>query len=106
MKYYHVCTKWDGLNLESLYKQHGKEAYDIFATRWPEAGELAVYHVNVIHLHATIEDAQEMQSSFGGEILVINDPDGDELDVKNDTLEYSHPVVMGSIDADYVSRLV
>lgn len=104
MKYYHVCTKWDGNNLESLYKQHGEDAYEIFATRWPEAGDLAQYHVNVIHLHANLSDAEDFCGEFGGEILVISDPNG-EIDVKNDTLEYAHPVVYGEIVAEYINVL-
>ena len=104
MKYYHVCAKWDGLNLESLYKQHGEEAYEIFTAKWPEASDLAQYHCNIIHLYATLAEAVEHQEEYGGEILVIDNTD-EYLDIKIDTLEFAHPVVYGKIDADCISRL-
>lgn len=103
MTYYHVCTKWDGSNLESLYKQHGEDAYEMFAAKWPEASELAQYHADIIHLHSNLDDAKEFCEEYGGEILVISDPDS-ELNIKIDTLEYAHPVVYGEIDAEYISR--
>ena len=101
MIYYHVCEHWDGGDLESLYARYGQEAYQRYAERWPEAGELAQYHVHVIHLHSSLEEAEEYQEAYGGEILVIDDPD-DELEVVTDDLEYPHPVVRGRIEARFV----
>lgn len=104
MKLYHVCPTWNGSDLESLYRQHKDEAYEMYADKWPEAGELAQYHTHYIHLHSTLDDAQEYADEYGGEILVIEALD-DELDVETDTLEYNHPVIRDVIPAEYIKRL-
>lgn len=102
MKLYHVVKNYNGGDLESLYEQHGSEAYDIFAEKWPEAGALGHYHAHYIHLHSTKEDAEAFAAEFGGEILEIK---ADDLEVEIDGLEYKHPMVKDCIDAEYVKRV-
>lgn len=99
---YHVAKDYDGGDLQSLYEQHGNDAYDMYIDKWPEAGELVFYHVHYIHLHNSLDDAQEFVDEFGGEILVIDDAD---LTVERDNLEYDHPIVRDTIPAEYIRRL-
>lgn len=87
-KLYHVAKNYDGGALVSLYAQFGDQAYDIFAERWPDAGELGVYHVHSVHLFETYAEAQAYADECGGEILEIN-PEG--LDITVDKLEKGHP---------------
>ncbi len=101
--YYHVAKDWDGEAIESLYDQYGDEAYDIYAEKWPEAGELAQYHAHVVHLYADRKQAEEHADTFGGDVLVIDDQD-DELEITIDTLEFGHPVCNHEIDACYVRK--
>lgn len=106
MKLYHVCNNWDNKDLESLYKQYGNEAYDIYAERWPEAGELAQAHIDYIHLYDTLEEAQEHAENFSGEILVVEfDPDNLEIEVERDKLEFNHPMVCNIIPKHLITRL-
>lgn len=102
MKVYHVTKNWDGGDLESLYDQHGDEAYDIFAEKWPEAGGMAASHIHLIHLHDNINDAKRFQAEFGGEILEI-EIDSDNVEI--DTIEYPHPTTRYSIDAQDIKRI-
>jgi len=99
---YHVCKNWDGCNIESLYKQYGDEAYRIFAKKWPDAAELAEYHVHYVHCHFALDEAKEYQTEFGGEIIAI---DAEYLDVVIDTLEYPHPMVYGEISKENLYKL-
>lgn len=103
MKLYHVTTgQWNGDDLLSLYRQFGDEAYEEYAKKWPEAGELVQYHVHYIHLHGNLEEAIQFAREFGGEILEI---DATELDIEIDNLEYPHPMVRDCIPAAHVKRL-
>ena len=102
MKFYHVTKNWDGGDLESLYDREGDEAYEIFAERWPEAGGLADNHINLIHLHDNLSDAERFVRDFGGEILEI---ELDEDAVEIDNLEYPHPVSRYTIDAEYIKKV-
>jgi len=103
MKYYHVTNKWDEGNLKSLADMIGEsEAIEVYASKWPEAGGLAIDHINVIHLHHEKEEAESFVADFGGEILEI---DGEEIEVVIDTLEYPHPVCRHEIDACLIRRL-
>ena len=103
--YYHVCRdEWDGGDLISLYQQEGEEAYQIYAERWPEAGELAQYHVHYVHLYATLDEAKEHQGKYGGEILVITG-EPEEIGIESDDLEFPHPVVKHRIFREYISWL-
>jgi len=94
---YHVCKNWDGCNLKSLYKQYGNQAYDIFLEKWPDAGELAEYHIHYIHCHFTLDEAKEHQAEHGGQIIAI---DVEYLEVVIDNLEYPHPMIYGEITID------
>ena len=102
MKYYHVTQSWDGGDLESLYNREGDDAYEIFAKRWPESGGMAYNHINLIHLHDNISDAERFVRDFGGEILEI---ELEEDDVEIDDLEYPHPVSRYPIDSYNIRRL-
>jgi hypothetical protein len=99
---YHVSENWDGGDLLSLYRQIGTDAYEEYADRWPDAGELGVYHVHYIHLHSTLGEAKAFADEFGGEILEIN---ADDLDIEMDRLEYPHPMVRDCIPAEYIKRI-
>ena len=99
---YHVCRDWDGNNLQSLYEQYGDQAYDIFLSKWPDAGELAEYHVHYIHCHSALDEAKEYQAEYGGQIIAI---DAEYLDVIIDNLEYPHPMVYGEITLDKITRI-
>lgn len=85
--FYHVAgPEYQSGPLQSLYRRHGDEAYDIFAQRWPEAGDLGQYHAHRIFLYDKLDDALSHPS--GGRILKV---DGDELrrygDLMYDDLE-------------------
>lgn len=96
---YHVAPADHTGNLESLYVQRGDEAYDLYATRWPEAGELAQYHAHYIHCFDTLDQARDHAVAFGGKIYEIDDED---LEVERDTLEFDHPMIKGEIDAECI----
>lgn len=99
---YHVCETWDGGDLESLAARIGEgPAYEEFARRWPEGGDLGIYHVHYVHLHWTREDAEDHAAYYGGEVLRI---DVAGLHVDRDTLEFHHPMVRDHIPAYAVSR--
>lgn len=105
MTYYHVCQEWDGGDLLPLARRLRDEgaALDAYADRWPEAGELAQYHVHWVHLYDTFEQAQDHVDEFGGQILRI-EPD-EFLTIERDPLEFDHPVYRGVIPAAYISRI-
>ena len=103
MKCYHVTKEWDGQDLESLYAIYGDEAYDIYAEKWPEAGELAQAHAHVVHLHASIDEAKGFAAEFGGEILEIDAPEDYEIEI--DSLEYDHPVCRHEIEKNSIRRI-
>jgi hypothetical protein len=62
----------------------GDAAYEEYATRWPEAGGVGLYHAHWVHLYATPEEAENHQDDFGGTILQINSAG---LEIEEDTLE-------------------
>lgn len=96
MHIYHVAPEGHEGDLESLHMQHGDEAYEMYADRWPEAGELAVYHAHYVHCYSSKIDAEKHAASFGGKVYTI---DADDLDVEIDDLEFPHPVVRDYIPA-------
>lgn len=102
MKLYHVAKDYDGGDLESLYVREGNDAFDIYAEKWPEAGELGQYHVMYVHCHDNLKDAESFVDTYGGKVLEIN---ADDLDVEMDTLEYPHPMVKEYIPAEYIKEI-
>ena len=101
--YYHVCMYWDGKDLESLYKQHGDEAYEMFAEKWPESGNLSQVHAHVTHLHSSIKEAKEFAAQYGGMILMIDDA-GLEITIDDYEYEYPHPVCKHEIPAENIKE--
>ena len=100
MKAYHVAPADHQGDLLSLYEQEGEEAYDVYAERWPDAGELAQYHVHQVHLYSSLEEAQN--HVHDGKIYEV---DCSEIEVYIDDLEFPHPVVDGQIDAEYLTKI-
>ena len=98
-KMYHVCPRWDGDDLLSLYEQEGEEAYIIFHRKYELDNGLGFDHVHYIHGHYTLAEAREYQRVFGGQILEIDTRD---LAVKHDCVEYPHPMVRGRIPKEYI----
>jgi hypothetical protein len=96
---YHVCPRWDGDDLLSLYEQLGEEAYIIFAKRHEVDNELGIGNAHFVHCHYTLQEAKEYKKIFGGQILEI---DASKLEVKHDCIEYPHPKVRGRIPKQYV----
>lgn len=82
-------------------KKHGDDAYEIYAERWPEAGELGTYHAHYIHCYETLEEAQDHVDEYGGTVLVIDTTD---MDVVIDNLEFPHPMVQERIPAAAITE--
>lgn len=99
---YHVCPRWDGGDLLSLFEQIGEEAYAVFAQKYGIDNKLGIDNAHFVHCHYTVEEAREHQRIFGGEILEI---DASMLEVKHDCIEYPHPKVRGRIPKQYVRVL-
>ncbi len=105
--YYHVAANYDGGTLETLADrlQSEEDACEAYTTKWPAAGALAPHHIHQIHLYATLGEARDHARDYGGDILRIDDPNG-ELDIEIDELEFAHPVCNHSIDTEYVSLVI
>lgn len=104
---YHVAPEGHSGPLLSLYKQHGDDAYQMYAGRWPESGNLAQDHAHYVHLHDNLKDAKAFAAQRGGKIYSI-DPStlaDDWIDVINDRLEYPHPMVRDEIPAEYLKTI-
>lgn len=104
---YHVAPEGHSGNLLSLYKQYGDDAYQMYAGRWPESGNLAQDHAHYVHLHDNLKDAKAFAAQRGGKIYSI-DPSmlaDDWIDVINDRLEYPHPMVRDEIPAEYLREI-
>lgn len=99
---YHVAQDgWDGADLLSLYAQYRDDAYDQYAERWPDAGELCYEHAHYVHCHASLSDATAFQADHGGDLLIIS---LDEDDIVMDVAEYPHPMVRDAIPAHAIIR--
>lgn len=96
---YHVAPADHSGNLESLYSLHGDDAYEMYADRWPEAGELAQYHAHYVHCYDSLDEAREHAAQWGGKIYAI---DTSEIEVERDNLEFDHPMVRNEIDVEYL----
>jgi RNA:NAD 2'-phosphotransferase (TPT1/KptA family) len=105
---YHVAPQEHQGAILSLYALHGDEAYEMYATRWPEAGELAQYHAHYVHCHDSLDDAREHVEQHGGKIYEINAEAmaEDLIEVERDRLEFDHPMVRGEIPAEYIREVL
>jgi hypothetical protein len=107
--YYHVAPADHTGDLESLAAQHGEsEAIELYTTRWPEAGELALNgHAGIIHLYDTIEEARSHKDAFGGKIYAVDGEamEDDFIKIRRDTLEFDHPVCDEAIGAEYLEEI-
>ena len=99
---YHVAPANHVGDLESLYALHGEEAYEIYADRWPEAGELAQYHVHYVHCYDSLEEARAHAAQLGGKIYEICT---EHLEIERDNLEFDHPMVRNEIPAEYIREV-
>ena len=72
---YHVTEKWDGKELQSAANRMGEEAaITMFMEKWEtDDASFAADQVHYIYLYDTLEDAQNHQETYGGEILIIDD---------------------------------
>ena len=108
-KIYHVAPKNHTGDLISLFSQHGDDAYDIFAKRWPESSSLGQYHAHYVHCYATLDDAVgHLTNHVGdGKIYEINVADlaDDYIKVEIDSLEFPHPMVRGEIPGEYLKEI-
>ena len=102
---YHVAPAGHNGNLESLHQQHGEDAYEIYAERWPEAGELGQYHTRYVHCYETLEEA--MNHPVEGKIYAIDVEalNDDFIEVEIDRLEFPHPMVRDEIPAKYITEV-
>jgi hypothetical protein len=109
---YHVAApRWDGGDLLPLRAQVRHRRYGdalavrLFLRRWPEAdASLAAAHAAVVHLYASLAEAEEHQAEFGGEILVI-DPGMVETSIDRSELGLPHPVA-SLVPAAAVARAI
>lgn len=86
---YHVVgPEYEGGPLRSLYARKGDAAYDEFAQRWPEAGDLGQDHAHKVMFYDKLEDALSHADAFGGKVLRVDPSMVDALYL--DTLEKSY----------------
>lgn len=104
---YHVAPANHSGDLKSLYALHGEDAYEMYADRWPEAGELAQYHAHYIHCYDSLDEAREHVARHGGKVYEINvDAMADDMIVvERDNLEFDHPMVRNEIPAEYIREV-
>ena len=93
----------------SLAAQHGEsKAIELYATRWPEAGNLALNgHAGVVHCYDSIEEARSHKGTFGGKVYAV---DGDAMEddfikIRRDNLEFDHPVCDEEIGEEYINEV-
>jgi len=104
---YHVAPADHSGNILSLYAQHGDAAYEMYADRWPEAGELAQYHAHYIHCYDSLDDARAHAEQHGGKVYEI-DEDAlveDMVEIERDNLEFDHPMIRDEISAEYIKEV-
>lgn len=101
---YHVAPAAHEGSLLSLYAVHGEEAYEMYAERWPQAGELAIYHAHYIHCYDSLDEAREHAAQHGGKIYAIDSAAlaDDLVVIERDALEFDHPIVRDEIGAEYL----
>jgi hypothetical protein len=73
-KLYHVVSPQHepGAPLRSLYSQYGDAAYDLFAEKWPEAGNLNQEHAHRVFFYDNLAEAQSHAKQFGGRIIGVD----------------------------------
>ncbi len=86
---YHVVGDGyqEGQPLRSLYDQHGDNAYDMFAEKWPEAGDAALDHPHRIFFYDTEEAARDHAEEFGGRVVKVDPSLIDDESLRFDTQE-------------------
>ena len=104
---YHVAPADHTGNILSLYAMHGDDAYSMYATRWPESGDLGSYHAHYVHCYDSLTDAQEHAEQFGGKVYEINAEamSDDMIQIERDALEFDHPIVRDEIPAEYIREV-
>lgn len=102
---YHVTQNWNGKDLKTAADFMGEEeAIEMFCEKWnTDDTSYAQDQIRKIYLYATIEEAQEHQDIYGGEILAIND---EWLDIFEDWTEgVSILATRNTIKASDISRI-
>lgn len=79
----------------------------MYASRWPESGNMGEYHAMYVHLHSNLDEATKYASEFGGKVYVVDCERmaEDFIKIEMDSLEYNHPMVRDEIPAEYISSL-
>lgn len=87
---YHVVGSdyTEGQPLKTLYSRLGDKAYDVFAEKWPESGDLGQYHAHRNFFYDNAEDAAQHADVFGGRVLRVDPSKVNDLYL--DTLEKSY----------------
>ncbi len=85
MKLYHVTEKWDGKDLQTAYDRLGDDAIEYFMEKWDcDDSAFAADQITSIYFYATVEQAQNHQDNYGGEILEI---DAEYIETEIDSIE-------------------
>jgi len=85
LRLFHVAPdSYNGGDLLSLHQQMGEDAYEEFAKRWPESGDLGQAHADKIFMFDNIDEASSYRDWRGGKIVEI---DPDMVDAKVDPFE-------------------
>jgi hypothetical protein len=71
---YHVVGPeyQQGQPLKSLYSRKGDKAYDEFAAKWPDAGDLALDHPHKIFFYEDAAKAAEHAADLGGRVVKVD----------------------------------
>lgn len=104
---YHVAPADHTGDILSLHKMHGGEAYEMYAVRWPESGNLGTVHAHYVHCYDSLDEAREHAAQHGGKVYEINtDAMADDMiQIERDTLEFDHPIVRNEIPAEYIREV-
>jgi hypothetical protein len=103
MTLYHVTPHWNGEELKSLASQLGEcDAIDAFMAKWQtDDSSFAQDQVTNIYFYNTLDEAQDHQDEYGGEILAIDDT---YLTITMDPIE-GYPTSRGPISAHDINRI-
>lgn len=115
---YHVCINgWDGYSLESAANRVGEEeAIENFIRRWDESFddswmeladsnliELAIEHIQYVHMHETLEEAIDYATTYGNANTVILQINTEDYDIVYDYAEYKHPMTRENISVNDIT---